>query len=77
VIASVLTIDSLRNKAKWEAELVQQRAIEAALKNQERALDLRKKIKNPDLRDEFIRKMANAIAPLVGSDGLRLKKIGC
>jgi hypothetical protein len=64
VVASVLTIDLLRERTRWDTEFARQRAIEAALKNQERALDLSKRIDDPILRDEFLRKMAGAIEPL-------------
>jgi hypothetical protein len=64
VIASVLTIDLLRERMYWDTEFARQRAIEAALKNQERALNLSKRIDNPIIRDEFLRKMAGAIEPL-------------
>ena len=64
VIASVLTIDLLRERLRWDTEFARQRVIEAALKNQERALELSNKIDDPLIREEFLRKMAGAIEPL-------------
>jgi hypothetical protein len=75
VILHILAIDLVREKFRWDTEIARQRAIEAALKNEERALNLSKRIKDPLVRDEFIRRMANSIVPLSRPSGLRLKEI--
>jgi hypothetical protein len=45
LIRGFLTLTAVQEKAHWEAEITRQRAIEAALKNSERVLQLSKKIK--------------------------------
>jgi hypothetical protein len=75
IIEQLLTIDEIREKARWETEITRQRAIEAALRNTEKTLDLSKKIKNPEEREEFIRSMANTIATLNRDGQLNLRRI--
>jgi len=75
LVLRILTIDLMRERARWDSELTRQKAIEAALKNAERALNLSKKIKDPALRDEFIRNMARSLTPLSHPDAPRLKDI--
>jgi hypothetical protein len=74
-VVGILSIDLIRDKAQWDTELAKQKAIEAALKNHERALNLSKKINDPMLREEFIRNMARSIVPLSRKGGPRLTEI--
>ncbi len=69
LLGRLVTIDLIRERAQWSNELIRQKAIEAALKNHERVLDVSEKIRNPDLRDEFIRNFALAIVPLIHQRG--------
>lgn len=75
IVQQLLIIDEIREKAHWETEIARQRAIEAALKNTEKTLDLSKKIKNPEEREEFIRSMAKAIGTLRRDGQLNLRRI--
>jgi hypothetical protein len=76
VIIHLLTIDLVRDRARYETELARQRAIHAMLRNNEHMFELSKKIKDPVLRDEFIRRMVECIAPFSGESGLlKLKSV--
>jgi hypothetical protein len=75
VIRQAITLEAVQTKAHWEAEIARQRAIEAALKNAERALELSKKIKDPELAEEFVRALAKTIASISQQNRFHLKSI--
>jgi hypothetical protein len=64
VVMNLLAIDHLRDGVRWETELKRQKAIEAALKNYAQTLEIGKRIRDPDARDEFTRNMAKTIGNL-------------
>jgi len=72
ILQNIITLDSFRAQRRWEAELSKQRAIEAMLKNAERMLELSAKIRNKQLREEFIRSMSRNLAALDEPERFRL-----
>lgn len=68
-------IDIIREKGRWEAELMKQRAIEAALKNHQMALGIADKFRDEGERNRFIENMAGALASLIPQHGAKLKTI--
>jgi hypothetical protein len=74
-LKQLITLEHVQEKARWEAEFARQRAIEQAIKNAERTFALSKKIKDPAIREEFIRNMAKAITSLTSPNRVRLTNV--
>jgi hypothetical protein len=66
VLKKIVSLDHIREKAKWEAEIARQHAIAAALKNEEHIMKMANKIRNEEKREEFVRRLSATISSLTG-----------